>query len=39
MNRNEVACPRCELTFTSSRQQTYCPGCKALIEPKVLVPA
>ncbi len=36
MNRKVVSCPKCELNFLSARAQTFCPGCKQLIEPRVV---
>jgi hypothetical protein len=37
--RKEVICPKCELEFLSAREKTICPGCKQIIEPRVLVTA
>lgn len=39
MIRKIVSCPKCELNFFSARAKTYCPGCKALIEPRAIVTA
>lgn len=35
MNKRVVSCPKCELNFLSARSQTFCPGCKQMIEPKI----
>ncbi len=35
MKRKLVICPKCELEFFSAREQTYCPGCHALVEPRM----